>query len=194
MKIFAQKCIDEGIIWIGPRPEVMSKLGDKLSAKAVAVQQGVPIVEASDEPISDFQSLQPIVQKIGYPVMIKAAVGGGGRGMRVVHHERDLKKLFVEASREARTAFGNESVFVEKYIDDPKHIEVQILGDNHGNIVHLFERDCSVQRRFQKVVEIAPSVGLSQPTRELLYKYALDICRAVEYRQCRDSGVFSRSQ
>ncbi|MFK7950534.1 MAG: pyruvate carboxylase [Saprospiraceae bacterium] len=178
---FAQKCIDNNIIWIGPRPEVMAALGNKLSAKAVAEKVGAPIVQASKEPFDSFTGVREIVNKIGLPVMLKAAVGGGGRGMRVVRKAEDLETLFREASGEARTAFGDGRVFIEKYIDDPKHIEVQILGDNYGNIVHLFERDCSVQRRFQKVVEVAPSVNLKEITRQKLHQHAVDICQSVNY-------------
>ncbi len=180
--VFAQACIDAGLIWIGPAPNVMRALGDKLSAKKIAIQTNVPIVEASTHPISKIEDLKTVARNIGYPVMVKAATGGGGRGMRVVHEETRIVQAFLEASGEALTAFGNAEVFVEKFIDDPKHIEVQILGDHHGGMVHLYERDCSVQRRYQKVVEIAPSVSLQTKTKELLYKYALDICGALKYQ------------
>jgi pyruvate carboxylase len=179
---FAQACIDAGIIWIGPSPTVMQALGDKLSAKQVAISAGVPIVQASEDPVGDVTTLKSEALRIGYPIMVKAATGGGGRGMRVVRTEDEVVKSFHEASGEAKTAFGNPEVFVEKFIDDPKHIEVQILGDQYGNIVHFFERDCSVQRRYQKVVEIAPSISLKQSTREKLWKYAIDICSALKYQ------------
>jgi len=179
---FARACREADIIWIGPSPEVMEALGDKLSSKVIARQVNVPIVEASEEALSDLNSVTKFAEKIGFPVMVKAATGGGGRGMRVVRDPKDLGKLFSEASREAKTAFGDDRVFVEKYIDDPKHIEVQILGDHHGNLVHFFERDCSVQRRFQKVVEVAPSLNLKKTTKEKLYRYAVDICKAVDYQ------------
>ena len=179
---FAQACIDADITWIGPSPEVMMGLGDKIMAKRVAIRAGVPIVQASADSIDDPVLLQSEAQRIGYPVMLKAATGGGGRGMRVVWEEKDLLRLFNEASGEARTAFGNGAVFVEKFINDPKHIEVQILGDMHGHLVHLFERDCSVQRRFQKVVEIAPSLSLKDETRVKLHKYAVDICKELNYQ------------
>ncbi len=178
---FAQKCLDAGIIWVGPTPDSMKQLGDKLAAKTVAKKANVPIVEASEEPVETYEEVLKLATQIGFPVMIKAAVGGGGRGMRVVHEEKDLKTLHHEASREATTAFGDGRVFVEKYINDPKHLEVQILGDQYGNIVHLFERDCSVQRRFQKVVEVAPSVGLKEETRHRLHQYAVAICSEVDY-------------
>jgi pyruvate carboxylase len=178
---FSRACMAAGIIWIGPSPDAMEALGDKLSSKIIAKKANVPIVEASPEALSDYEDVLAIAQKIGFPVMVKAATGGGGRGMRVVRLESELKKAFSEASREAKTAFGDDRVFIEKYIDDPKHIEVQILGDSHGNLVHLFERDCSVQRRFQKVVEVAPSINLKDETKKNLHKYAVDICNAVNY-------------
>jgi len=179
---FAQACIDAGIKWIGPKPNVMAALGDKISAKRVAANAGVPIVPASEGEITEVEELKRVAKEIGYPVMVKAAYGGGGRGMRVVHDEKDIAKAFLEASGEAKTAFGNASVFVEKYIADPKHIEVQLLGDEHGNLVHLFERDCSIQRRFQKVVEIAPATSLKQSTREDLYRHALAIGNELGYQ------------
>ncbi|EMR01940.1 pyruvate carboxylase [Cesiribacter andamanensis] len=177
---FARRCQEEGIIFIGPRPEVMDQLGDKVKAKEVAVAAGVPVIEDSHEPLTSFDVALQEARRIGYPVIIKAAAGGGGRGMRVVQNDTELEKSFTEARNEARTAFGDDSVFLEKYIPDPKHIEVQIMGDNWGNLVHLYERDCSVQRRFQKVVEVAPSV-LSQPARQQLWEYALRIARHVNY-------------
>jgi len=178
---FASACADADIIWIGPSPESMEMLGDKLSAKDVALKAKVPIVKASKTALSSLKTVTSHAKEIGLPIMIKAATGGGGRGMRVVHHKKDLKKLYIEATREAKTAFGDDRVFVEKYINNPKHIEVQILGDHYGNLIHLFERDCSVQRRFQKVVEVAPSLNLKQSTKNKLYKYAVNICKTANY-------------
>ncbi len=179
---FAQACIDAGIIWIGPAPQVMQALGDKLMAKDVALRANVPIVQASQGAIQNVEELKSEANRIGYPIMVKAATGGGGRGMRVVYSEDEIVNAYNEASGEAKTAFGNPSVFVEKYIENPKHIEVQILGDTHGNLVHLFERDCSVQRRHQKVVEVAPAVTLKSITKNNLYKYALAICGELDYQ------------
>lgn len=179
---FARACGRAGITWIGPTPESMELLGDKISAKVMARQANVPIVEASEQPMDNLREVEKSVQQIGLPVMIKAATGGGGRGMRVVKAAVDLERLYNEASREAMTAFGDPTVFIEKYIDNPKHIEVQILGDHHGRIIHLFERDCSVQRRFQKVVEVAPSVGLREETKVKLHDYAVAICQQADYR------------
>ncbi len=178
---FARRCREEGIVFIGPSPEAMDKLGDKVQAKKLARKVKVPLIEDSNIDLTSAAKALKEAKRIGFPVMVKAVAGGGGRGMRVVHKERDLKKAFAEARGEAKTAFGDDTVFIEKYIDNPKHIEVQILGDNHGNLVHLFERDCSVQRRFQKVVEIAPAITLKKSTRNKLYRYALKITKAVNY-------------
>jgi len=178
---FAQACLDAGILWIGPKPGVMRALGDKMAAKSIALKANVPIVPASDGAIPNYAAAEKFVKEIGLPVMVKAATGGGGRGMRVVHDMKELAKSFQEAGAEAMTAFGDNTVFIEKYIDDPKHIEVQILADEHGNMVHLFERDCSVQRRFQKVVEVAPATNLRQDTKDNLHRYAVAICSSAGY-------------
>ena len=178
---FARRCREEGITFIGPTPEAMEKLGDKVTAKAMAVAAGLPIIEASQAELDHFEAAQKEAERIGYPLMIKAASGGGGRGMRVIREANQLEQAFNDARNEALKAFGDATVFLEKYIDAPKHIEVQILGDTHGNLVHLYERDCSVQRRFQKVVEVAPSTGLKAETRQKLYDYALAITRHVDY-------------
>ncbi len=179
--MFAQRCLDAGLIWVGPSPQSMKTLGDKISAKKIALKNDVPIIESSPTALDNEQEVREVAQTIGYPVMIKAAVGGGGRGMRVVRSDKDLSKGYLEASREALTAFGNSMVFVEKFVDNPKHIEVQIMADQYGNTVHLFERDCSVQRRFQKVIEVAPAQNVSQKTTEKLYQYAVSICKSVDY-------------
>jgi pyruvate carboxylase len=177
----ARRCREEGIIFIGPEPEVMEKLGDKVAAKEIAVQAKVPIIEDSKEPLTDISIAIKEASRIGYPVMIKAAAGGGGRGMRVVRDESMLERSYNDARSEAKKAFGDDTVFLEKFIDRPKHIEVQLMGDNHGNIVHLYERDCSVQRRFQKVVEVAPCSSVSEETKQKIYNYALAIARKVNY-------------
>ena len=178
---FARRCAEEDIIFIGPRPEVMDQLGDKMQAKILAVAAKVPIIKDNERDILDEEILVEEAESIGFPLVVKAASGGGGRGMRVVRNQGDLVKLYREARREAKVSFGDETVFLEKFIEDPKHIEVQILGDNHGNIVHLYERDCSVQRRFQKVVEVAPNVSLKSETKQKLYQYALNITKKVGY-------------
>lgn len=178
---FARRCAEEGIIFIGPRPEVMEALGDKVSAKKVAAENDIPLIESNKEPLTDLSIALTEANRIGYPVMVKAAAGGGGRGMRVVRSNDDLEKSYPEARREALNAFGDDTVFIEKFVENPKHIEVQIAGDKYGEIIHLFERDCSVQRRFQKVVEVAPAPTLPQDVKNKLYEYALKIGRAVKY-------------
>ncbi len=178
---FARRCQEEGIVFIGPSPEVMDQLGDKVAAKHIARAVGVPLIEDSQLPLSTVEIAIAEAERIGYPIMVKAAAGGGGRGMRVVRNQEQLIQAYDEARGEAKTAFGNDTVFLERFIDRPKHIEVQILGDTHGNIVHLFERDCSVQRRFQKVVEVAPAVTLQETTKEKLYDYALRLAHHVGY-------------
>ena len=178
---FARRCREEGIAFVGPAPEVMERLGDKVAAKVLARKVGVPLIEDSQEPLTSAAVAIREAKRIGYPVIIKAAAGGGGRGMRVVRSEAELPHELQEAQGEARTAFGDDTVFLERFIENHKHIEVQILGDQYGNIVHLYERDCSVQRRFQKVVEIAPSITLQQSTKDKLYAYATQLARAVDY-------------
>ncbi|MFD2892227.1 pyruvate carboxylase [Flavobacterium chuncheonense] len=177
---FAKRCLEEGIVFVGPRVEAMLQLGDKVEAKKVAKAVGVPLIQDSEINLETVEDAQKEASRIGFPVMLKAAAGGGGRGMRVVRNSDEIKTAFVNAKSEALKAFGDDTLFIEKFIDNPKHIEVQILGDNHGNIVHLYERDCSVQRRFQKVIEIAPSI-LKNETREKLYQYAIDIAKYVKY-------------
>jgi pyruvate carboxylase len=177
----ARRCRDENIIFVGPSPEAMEALGDKVRAKNLATTANVPLIPDSREENMSPEFAKQEAERIGFPVMVKAAAGGGGRGMRVVRQPEDFEKSFTEAKNEARNAFGDDTIFLEKFIEDPKHIEVQLLGDQHGNIVHLYERDCSVQRRFQKVVEIAPSLGLKQETKQKLYAYALQLGRAVNY-------------
>ena len=180
-KEFSRKCQENGIMFIGPRPEVMEALGDKIAAKKVAKACNVPIIESNEKDLVDFEVAKAEANRIGYPVMLKAAAGGGGRGMRVIRTDEELEKGFFEARNEALKAFGDATVFLEKFVEHPKHIEVQIVADNHGHITHLFERDCSVQRRFQKVVEVAPALNLKEELRQKLYEYALKICSAVNY-------------
>ncbi len=177
----ARRCREEGIVFVGPSPEAMDALGDKVRAKNLATSANVPLIPDSREPNMTVEFALQEAKRIGFPIMVKAAAGGGGRGMRVVRQEEEFERAFNEAKNEAKNAFGDDTIFLEKFIQDPKHIEVQLLGDTHGNLIHLYERDCSVQRRFQKVVEMAPSFGLRQETRNKLYEYALKIGRAVNY-------------
>lgn len=179
--LFAKRCREEGIIFVGPAPEVMEQLGDKIAAKLIAIKAQVPVIEGGEVDLSDNETVLAEAKRIGYPIMIKAAAGGGGRGMRVVRNDEQLIKSCNEAKSEAGTAFGDDTIFIEKFIDNPKHIEVQIMADEHENMVHLFERDCSVQRRFQKVVEVAPCQNLSQEAKNKIYQYAINICKSVNY-------------
>ena len=178
---FARACEKAGIIFVGPRSEVLEMMGDKTAARAVAQKIGVPVLPGTDEPVTDRAEALKIAKEIGFPLIIKAAFGGGGRGMRVVHKAADLSSLLDEAQGEAERSFGNAAVFLEKYIPRAKHIEVQILGDKHGNVVHLHERDCSVQRRHQKVIEVAPSFGLPDNIVRDLCEAAAKIARTIRY-------------
>jgi pyruvate carboxylase len=178
---FARKCRDAGIVFIGPTPEAIDALGDKVAARKIAQAAGVPVVPGTPEPVKTVEAARAFADKVGYPVIIKAAAGGGGRGMRVVRAVGDLADALERAGSEARKAFGDDSLFIEKLVVRPKHIEVQILGDAHGNLVHLFERDCSVQRRHQKVVEYAPAWSLPPELRERIAQDALKIARHVSY-------------
>jgi len=178
---FARLCQQNGIVFVGPDPDVMQQLGDKVLAKQIARQCNVPLIESSQQPLTSYEVALAEAKRIGWPLMLKAAAGGGGRGMRVIRSEEDLEKNFNEARREAKNAFGDDTVFFEKFIDQPKHIEVQIVADRHGNVMHLFERDCSVQRRFQKIVEVAPAFSLPQQVKEQVYQYAIAICKRVNY-------------
>lgn len=178
---FAKQCEENGIIFIGPKVSVLQSLGDKVRAKEVAVKNDIPVIKSNEQELTSVEIALEEAEKIGYPVMLKAASGGGGRGMRVIRTKEDLENGFNESRREALNAFGDDTVFLEKFVEDPKHIEIQIVGDNHGNLVHLFERDCSVQRRYQKVIEFAPSQDLDENIKQNLYKYAVKLCKAVDY-------------
>ena len=179
--VFASKCAENNILFIGPSPAAMAALGDKVTAKGVAKKAGVPLIESNTIDLDNITTALAEAGRIGYPLMLKAAAGGGGRGMRVVRNDEELSRSFPEARSEAKNAFGDDTVFLEKFVDRPRHIEVQIAADHYGNIVHLYERDCSVQRRFQKVVEVAPSSGLKQETLDKLYSYAVRLAKAVNY-------------
>ncbi len=178
---FAKACEDNGIIFIGPSPDILDMMGDKTAARNIARKLKVPILEGTDEPVTDRKEALTAAKKIGFPLIIKAAFGGGGRGMRIVREAKDLEKLLDEAQTEAKNAFGNGAVFLEKFVGKAKHIEVQILADKHGNVLHLHERDCSVQRRHQKVIEQAPSYGLDQKIVDGLCHAALKLAKEVKY-------------
>lgn len=179
--LLAKACREAGIIFCGPPTEVLEKLGDKIEARAIAQQAGVPVLSGSSEPLTTGKAALKIAEKLGFPVLLKAAKGGGGRGMRVVNTAEELAPALEQAQRESQAAFGSSDVFLEKFIQRPRHIEVQLMGDKHGNLVHLFERDCSVQRRYQKVVEIAPALNLDPQLRDAICDSALKIGRQVRY-------------
>ena len=178
---FCQAVMDAGITFIGPTPDQMRAMGNKLSAREIMEKAGVPVVPGLTEPVSDPDRAIEVAEGIGYPVLLKAASGGGGKGMRVVKSADEMKSALKMTMGEAASAFGDPSIFVEKFIERPRHLEVQVMGDSHGNVVHLFERECSVQRRHQKVVEESPSPSIDQATREKLCAAAVEAAKAVDY-------------
>ncbi|MCL2036589.1 MAG: pyruvate carboxylase [Oscillospiraceae bacterium] len=178
---FAKACEDAGIVFIGPPSHVLANMGDKIAAKKVAIGAGVPIIQGTEEPLNSLGEAKDYAEKFGYPVILKAAAGGGGKGMRLITKPEEMDSAFELVRSEALKSFGSADVFLEKYLEEPKHIEVQILADTHGNIVHLYERDCSVQRRYQKVVEIAPAFTLSDEKRAEIHADAVKIAKAVNY-------------
>jgi len=179
--VFAKKVTKAKIIFIGPSAEAMELMGNKLAAKAMAEKNKIPLVPGTAHAITNPDEAKKIAGNIGYPVLIKAAAGGGGKGMRIVEKEKTFDEMLRLAMSEAKSAFGDSSVFIEKYVSSPRHIEIQILGDVHGNIVHLFERECSIQRRHQKVIEEAPSSILTQKLRDGMGECAVNIARACDY-------------
>lgn len=178
---FAAAVKNAGLILIGPTPEAMEIMGNKLSAKAAALKYNIPMVPGTEEAITNVEEAKERAVEVGFPILIKAAAGGGGKGMRIVEKVEDFEEQMKLAVSEATSAFGDGSVFIERYVTSPRHIEIQVLGDTHGNIVHLFERECSVQRRHQKVVEEAPSSVLTPEIRERMGKCAVDVARSVSY-------------
>ena len=178
---FAQKVIDAGIKFIGPSGKSIEIMGDKLSAKKAVLAYDIPMVPGLNEEVTDVSKAKKVANQIGYPILIKAAAGGGGKGMRIVEKDSEFENQMQRAVSEAKNAFGNGSVFIEKYITEPRHIEIQILADQHGHVVHLFERDCSIQRRHQKVIEEAPSSVLSEQLRAEMGKAACDVARSCDY-------------
>jgi len=178
---FAEKVAEVGLIFIGPSPHAIRVMGDKITSKQTVKSHNVPLVPGMDEAIADIEVSKKVANKIGYPIMIKATAGGGGKGMRVVENEKEFSDQMERAQSEARNSFGNDAVFIEKFIEYPKHIEVQILGDQHGNIIHLFERECSVQRRHQKVVEEAPSALMTHEQRMKIGEAAVNVAKSCGY-------------
>ena len=180
-KTFAKRCAEEGIKFIGPELKHLDMFGDKVKARATALDADLPVIPGTDGSVESFEEVEAFAKESGFPIIIKAISGGGGKGMRIVNSESELEDAYQRAKSEAGKSFGNSEVYVEKYIDQPKHIEVQIIGDEHGNLVHLFERDCSVQRRHQKVVEVAPSVSLSDELRHRICNSALHLMTKIGY-------------
>ena len=178
---FAKACREAGIIFIGPSPEAIEIMGSKLAAKEAVAKFNVPLVPGTSTPITDIKEAKVIAHKIGYPVLIKASAGGGGKGMRVVEAEKDFESQLERAQSEAQSSFGDSSVFIEKYITNPKPIEFQIFGDHHGHVVHFFERECSIQRRHQKVIEEAPSSALNPETRKAMGEAAVNVAKSCGY-------------
>jgi acetyl-CoA carboxylase, biotin carboxylase subunit len=176
-----EACTKHGIIFIGPTADNIHKMGDKLQARQMAGELGIPVIPGS-ELVSDVETAVEMAEKVGYPILLKAAAGGGGKGMKIVKRSRDMKAVFDEASAEAKAAFGNDRIYMEHFIPNARHIEIQILGDHHGHIVHLFERDCSLQRRYQKMVEEAPSPAVSVELREAICSAAQTITRHIGYQ------------
>jgi acetyl-CoA carboxylase biotin carboxylase subunit len=175
-----EACAQNGLIFIGPTADNIRKMGDKLLARKMAHELGIPVIPGS-ELVKDFEAAAKAAEKVGYPILLKAAAGGGGKGMKIVEGPKDLKMIFVEASAEARAAFGDDRIYIEHFIPNARHIEVQIIADSFGNVVHLFERDCSIQRRYQKMVEESPSPVVSSGLRQEICRSAVRIARHIKY-------------
>jgi len=178
---FALLCRDNEINFIGPKPEVIRMMGDKAQAKKTMRDAGVPVIPGSDDIVPDFKSVEKIAKEVGYPVLLKASAGGGGRGMRIVSDHSELEKAYMMAREEARSSFGNPNLYVEKVVENARHIEIQILGDNHGNVVHLGERECSIQRRHQKLIEESPSPAVDPELRRRIGETAVRAAKTVGY-------------
>ena len=178
---FARRCREEGIIFIGPAPETMEAMGDKIAARKRMIAAGVPVVPGTEQPLQSVEEAVRICNEIGYPVMLKASMGGGGKGMRLIHSEDEVAEAYNTARSESMSSFGDDTVYLEKFVEEPHHIEFQILGDNHGNVIHLFDRECSVQRRNQKIVEESPSPFLTPELRREMGEKAVAAAKAVSY-------------
>jgi acetyl-CoA carboxylase, biotin carboxylase subunit len=182
---FAEVCNEYGIKFIGPTPNMISKMGDKITAKETMIAAGVPVIPGSEGLLKDLKTGKKIAKDIGYPVILKATAGGGGKGMRIVTHEKEFEDQWDKARREAKASFGNDGIYVEKYIEEPRHIEFQIIGDQHGKVAHLSERDCSIQRRHQKLVEESPSPFMTDELREKMGEASIKAGKSINYEGVR---------
>jgi acetyl/propionyl-CoA carboxylase alpha subunit len=178
---FARACAAAGLVFVGPPPEAMEAMASKTAAREVMAKAGVPIVPGGTDPVETVEEARRLAEEIGYPVAIKAAAGGGGKGIRVVRSDDDLESAYTSSRREGKAYFADDTVYLERYLDDPRHVEVQVLADLHGNVIHLGERDCSIQRRHQKLIEETPSPAVSPELRERIGAIAVDAARAVGY-------------
>nr|WP_315046951.1 acetyl-CoA carboxylase biotin carboxylase subunit [uncultured Leptotrichia sp.] len=178
---FAKICTQNNIVFIGPKPELINMMGDKATARETAIKHKVPITKGSDGIVPNVEEAKKVAKWITYPVMIKATAGGGGKGMRIAHDEKELAENYVVAQNEAKANFGNPDVYIEKYVEEPRHVEIQVIGDKFGNVAHLGERDCSIQRRNQKLVEETPSPGIDAKTREKMGKFAAKLTKGIGY-------------
>ena len=178
---FARRCQEEGIIFIGPNPETMEAMGDKIAARIKMIEAGVPVVPGTQDNLKSVEEAIELCNKIGYPVMLKASMGGGGKGMRLIHNAEEVEEAYTTAKSESLSSFGDDTVYLEKFVEEPHHIEFQILGDKHGNVIHLCERECSVQRRNQKIVEETPSVFVTPELRKDMGEKAVAAAKAVNY-------------
>jgi acetyl-CoA carboxylase biotin carboxylase subunit len=179
--VFARRCEEEGVIFIGPSADIIAKMGIKTEARKIMQEAGVPIVPGTKEPVADAEEAKKVAKKVGYPIMLKALAGGGGKGMRLVRKEEEVEAAFRMSRSEAANSFGNDAIYIEKYIENPHHIEVQVLGDKYGNVIHLYERECSIQRRNQKVIEETPSPFVKPETRKKILEVAVQACKKIGY-------------
>lgn len=178
---FARRCEQEGVIFIGPSADVIARMGIKTEARKIMKEAGVPVVPGTEEPVADVEEAKRVALEVGYPIMLKALAGGGGKGMRLVWNEEEMEAAFRMSRSEAGNSFGNDAIYIEKYIEHPHHIEIQVLGDKYGNVIHLHERECSIQRRNQKVIEESPSPFVKEETRQKMFAVAVEACRKIGY-------------
>jgi acetyl-CoA carboxylase biotin carboxylase subunit len=178
---FARRCEEEGIVFIGPGADIIARMGSKTEARKIMKAAGVPVVPGTEDTVTDIEAIKVRAKELGYPIMLKASAGGGGKGMRLVRDETELEAAFRMSRSEAAHSFGDDSIYIEKYIENPHHIEVQVLGDKYGNVIHLYERECSIQRRNQKVIEESPSPFIKEETRKKMLAIAVEACRKIGY-------------